>query len=548
FSDHSIGLLLEGYGLYFVIADLSNHNSHYGFEKMETVAIGTKIIHEQTSFLVVQNQQCIKIELEGQTFLPVLKTPFLVSELNSSLGETLLCLSVDKNLQYVYPIVTATEKELQLSFLRTVDEEPYLFNCKHCDTQVKVYHYPYTQSVVCDQCGSAYFMKYSGFELVNTHFDTRKKRRSSFVPGSVGTINEIRYTVRGFVEKKELNIYQSKWREFYLESEKQGYAILSEYDGHWIFIQEIPDQPTITDPGIYTVLHKDRLYEKYNRYRYNIVHAEGCFPYNIFNNSETECYEYIAPPFLLIYESDPDNGIRWYQGEYINGKALEKSFTPTPQLPYKKGVGAVSPTFTDGLTKGGLFLATLISFLLILIIHILIGQSKKNQEILPVTNYRFTDSVNEMTLSPMSFTLDKSSANLAFQISAPVSNSWFSINAELVNRDNGKVYNFEQGVEYYYGVSDGESWSEGSTTETYHLNKIPAGRYVLEMKAIREKQPWNALSDFDIQIVYDVDEDANLWWALGLLALWPVVCFFMIDYNKQRRWENSPFSSYTNNE
>lgn len=548
FSDNGIGLLLEGYGLYFIIPDLKNRYEHDGFKKIETATIGSKIIHEQTSFMVVQNQPCRKIELEGQTFLPVLKAPFLVAELNSSLGETLVCISAVKNLQYIYPVLTATEKELQLSFLRKVDNEPYIFNCKHCQTQVKVYHYPHTQSVVCDQCGSAYYMKYSGFELVNTHFDTSKTRRTSFLPGSVGIINGIRYTVRGYVEKKEVNIYQSKWREFYLESEMQSYAILSEYDGHWIFIQEMPDSPVVSDPGIYTVLYKDRLYDKYNRYRYNIVHAAGCFPYNIFNHSETECYEYIAPPFLLIYENDPDDGIRWFKGEHISGKTLKKSFTPTPELPYKKGVGAVSPSFTDGLTKGGIFLATLISFLLILLIHLLIGQSKKHQEILPLTNYKFADSVNEMTLSPISVTLDKPSANMAFQIIAPVSNSWFSISAELVNRDNGKVYNFEQGVEYYFGVSDGESWSEGSTSETYHLTKIPAGRYVLEMKAVREKQYWNALSDFNLEIIYDVEEDANLWWALGLLAIWPVVCFFMIDFNKQRRWENSPFTSYDNNE
>lgn len=545
FSDNTLGWLLEGYGLFFMVADLSNQSEKYRFEKMNTVGAGHTIRWEQSTFLVSQHQPCKKIELEGQTYLPIHKTPFSVIELDSSSLPGLHCLYADEEHCYMYPIEAVTQEQLNVSLLRNSADEPFLFNCKHCEAIITVHHYPYTQSVVCDSCGMAHYMKYSGFELVNTHFETRKKRNIVFSIGDIGQIHGTHYTVRGYAEKKESNIYQSKWREYYLFSNTQGYAILSEYDGHFIFIREAADRPVVSDPGLHSILFKDRLYDKYNRYKYSIVHAAGAFPHNMFNNGDTECFEYIAPPYLLIYEQDPNDGIRWYEGEHMDHATLKKNFTPSPQLPYKKGVGAVSPTFTDRVTKGGLFLAAMIVFVLMLSVHMIIGQSKQHLVVLPATSYYFTDSTDELSISGTSFTLTKASSNLAFEIVAPVSNSWFALSADLINKDNGKIYSFEQGVEFYYGVTEGESWSEGSTTEKYHLNAIPPGRYLLEMKGVREKQYLNALTDFSVQVTYDVDEDANIWWAMGLMAIWPVACFFLIDYNKQRRWMNSPFSNYS---
>ena len=544
FDDGQLGWVLEGYGLLFIVPNLNNQSEKYQFEKMETADVGTTIPWQHSQYLVTQNQPCKKIELEGQTYLPQQHTPFSVIELDNSQEENLICLYVNKQVSYVYSVLPITEAQLNLSSLRKVQDEPFLFGCKHCDVAVTVYNYPYTQSTVCDNCGSAYYMKYSNFELVNTKFEPGKRKKFAFSIGDAGVIKGIFYTVRGFAEKKEINIYQSKWREYYLQSDTDGYAILSEYDGHWIFIREAADRPTVPSPGLQTILFNDRLYEKFNRYKYSIVYAAGSFPHNIFNNSDTECYEYIAPPHLLIYEHDPEDGIRWYQGEHIDHEALKKHFTPSPELPYKKGVGAVSPTFTDNITKRGLLLAAMIAFIFLLVVHLMIGQSKENLVVMPADNYYFTDSSDEVRVSGTSFTLTKPSSNLAFEIVAPVSNSWFALSADLINKENGKVYSFEQGVEYYYGVTDGESWSEGGTMENYHLNAIPAGKYILELKGIREKQYLNALTTFSVQVTYDVEEDANIWWALGLLAIWPIAYYFLIDYNKQRRWMNSPFSSY----
>jgi hypothetical protein len=178
----------------------------------------------------------------------------------------------------------------------------------------------------------------------------------------------------------------------------------------------------------------------------------------------------------------------------------------------------------------------------------LISVSTKKERVLFSKEAFFKDSVNTITLVSDQFQLEKWRGNLQFDVYAPVSNSWFELNATLVNTVTGTEYGLEKGVEYYHGYSDGEPWSEGDTKETAYLSQIPSGNYQLQIQGIRELTSpiYGNLGppSFFVSVTYDTPNHRNLVVCLILLLIWAFIQYGLIQHNEKKRWSNSPFSPY----
>jgi hypothetical protein len=128
-----------------------------------------------------------------------------------------------------------------------------------------------------------------------------------------------------------------------------------------------------------------------------------------------------------------------------------------------------------------------------------------------------------------------------------VSNSWFELTGTLVNVATGAEYTLEKGVEYYQGVSEGESWSEGSSSATGYLSEIPQGTYYLQINGNGERGLSSYLDArqadrFSLEIKYDVSNDRNLWYCLLALLILPAIHFIWVLMIEKKRWENSPLT------
>ena len=210
-------------------------------------------------------------------------------------------------------------------------------------------------------------------------------------------------------------------------------------------------------------------------------------------------------------------------------------------MPYRSGIGAVQPTGFISLQK--MIRATLIGILVLLFTHFFIGMTKQ-ERVLFDSMISFPDSSFQVSMVTQKFVFDKWRSNVRFSIEAPVNNSWFELGATLVNAQTGKEYSVEKGVEYYYGYSGGESWTEGDRKEDAYLTKIPAGTYFLQLQGTAEGNPYNKLPHFSLVITYDVPNTRNILWAIFLLLLWPVGKYLLMNHNEKRRWSNSPYSMY----
>lgn len=535
-EDDKIGWLGESYGLYFIM-EPTKVDKYLSAKELNRSTPGSFLeLFKKNEFILNKKQVTLSWEAEGEVFLPFIETRFTFFDYASPTGLQITVVEGAGNQAEAFQVYPASYKSLSLEGLRESSIPPKTFPCKHCQQPVTLISYPLAQSCVCGNCGTPHSLQ-NGIDFKKDGH-IRTVDSMAIQTGTSGHLRDTAYTVVGFTVKEEMNAYHSQWREYTLYNEKEGFAFLSEYDGHWIFLKEAADAPVLLNPNEKKITVNGRQFALFNSYNYKVEEAKGEFPYNIFDNQKTTCKEYIAPPFIWIQERDKQEGIRWFEGSYLSHWELRSAF-PDAILKRAVGVGAVQP---GSIQKRKLILATLIGLLAVLLTHYITSAGNQSRQLF-FNNYTFPDTVNTISVVTGKYVLEKPKSNLKLIIFAPVSNSWFELGATLVNAETGKEYNLEKGVEYYHGVSEGEAWSEGSNTENTYFTRVPAGTYFLQMQGTREAG-YSGVRDFSVEALYDVTSNRNLWFALLLFILWPLVKYLYSSYQENERWRNSPYAKY----
>lgn len=535
FTNNELAWLAEGYGIYSILKKTGDAIP-VGASQFDTFHVGDlKDLGTSVRFIVEKEYEVRKWEVEGELFIPATQfASFRIVEFANQHGKNLTYFKFGKDMVVAYEATYTSFANLQLNHLRAADYTGMEFTCKKCSNPVIVKTFPYAQSCGCPSCGARYSLKGSEFKVS----EGRTNRETIYLPlGSSGKINKISYEVIGYSQKEEQNSYHSKWREYTLYNPEEGYAFLSEYDGHWIYLRETCDSPVLLNQNNRDFSFQDRQYELFNSYSYTVLDATGEFPYNLFNNGKTKVREFVHPPDMWTQESDRLEGIKWFRGTHIEPRAVRHAFNVSA-TPHRTGVGVVQPSGVPG--SGKLFAAGVIGVMLLIIIHALIGFGKK-EEILLDQTFQFQDT-NTISFVTQKYVLEKRSSNLKLEIGAAVDNSWFELGATLVNAKTGKEYSMEKGVEYYYGYSEGERWTEGSQQATLYFTRIPAGTYFLQLQGVREERQF-PITNFTLLVTYDVPVTRNLIWALIFLIVWPAFNLIRAYYRNNVRWSNSPFSN-----
>jgi len=537
FGSDQLALLAEGYGLYSVLTPTVVTESLQASSASLLDPGDIKEIGKGKKYITEKKNKCILWEIEGEIFAPFLASTFLVTDLSTKEGSSLAIFTYPQFGIRAYEEEYCSFASLQLKNLRDYTSTGKTFTCSKCSSDIYVKTFPYAQSCGCPSCGTYYELKH-GVDFKKKNNDT--KTDYQHLPlGKTGEIQGIQYEIIGFALKEEKNEYQSQWREYTLFNPLEGYAFLSEYNGHWIYVREQGISPVLLTDFDKTIHWKQEPFRLYNSYTAKVVNARGEFPYNIFDNTFTKVKEFISPPEVWIQERDSKEGITWYWGIHQSPADIKKAFSPD-RLPYRVGIGAVQTT--GYVSPGKLIGFSVLAFFLLILIHACIGFTKKEKIILD-QDFMFNDSSNEVSYVTDKFTLDKWSSNLELSIHALVSNSWFELNATLVNSATGKEYSLSKGVEYYSGYSDGEHWTEGSTHEDAYFSRIPAGTYFLQLQGTRE-QTYYPIMYFGLRVTNDVSNHRNLWICALLLMIWPLVKGISVYITEKSRWSNSPFSNF----
>lgn len=421
--------------------------------------------------------------------------------------------------------------------------EPDTLTCPNCQQEVTYYDITGSYYYGCPHCRQY-------FEYEN---EEPPKKIKVFSPpatlpvlsvGTEGYLNERWIRVVGYLFRKE----QSGpyfWGEYVLLDQKGIYTVLSEYNGHWTYIEKAPEQNYKERKGsgkAHYVDTPERQYRLFNRYKPQTLYALGEFDYNVLEDDNLNVSEYIHPPYILTQEKNNKQS-DWYLGEYKTPNEIATAFGLTiDKLPAQHGIGANQPSPIDRKWQPLKFFSLIALFVLV-VSHILVSLMKPNRTLHNATYTTTADSskqAEQNSFKPIvtpSFEVDGPTM-LEITLSSPLDNQWVELPVSLINEETGKTYSFTKALEYYYGVDGGESWSEGSRDDEANLSRVPSGKYHLNLYPYAENRQFLNVS----VIVRQVTPISNVIIIGVLLLLYPIFQFFRQRWFESSRWSTSDYS------
>jgi hypothetical protein len=261
--------------------------------------------------------------------------------------------------------------------------------------------------------------------------------------------------------------------------------------------------------------------------------------------------DYVRPPQMLSKEvsfvpiSDDQQAARklasgeinWSLGTYMPVADVEKTFAVTG-LPRPSTVAPNQPYRHKWVYKyWAIFLAVA---MLVGFVMLIISGSKREVFSQGITLQPLPNADGTQVFFSEPFEL-ASRNNIRISAESPVDNSWVYLEGDLINDETGLVQSFPIEISYYYGVDSGESWTEGSRTDSAYTSSLPAGRYILRLEGQWEK--WQQPANVWLRIEQNVTNGFNFLLSLIALSIIPVIMLIYHISFERKRWSESMFGS-----
>ena len=267
-----------------------------------------------------------------------------------------------------------------------------------------------------------------------------------------------------------------------------------------------------------------------------VEYVQGEFYWRVEQGETVRATDFINAPRMLSREATA-NEINWSIGPYVPVAEVEKTFGVS-DLPKPWAVAPNQP-FTGRFyyTWGALPLFALLVIAIFMIPFSGMTRSVLNQEIVlpPLQNATAPQAAFSQPFDI------KANSNVRITAGAPVDNSWADLDVDLVNDQSQEVESVNIPVEYYAGVDDGESWSEGAKTTDATLSSLPAGKYTLRVEGTW--QNWQQAMPVTVKVEQNVNRGVNFCCALIVLLIVPVLGLFRKITFESARWRDSMLTS-----
>lgn len=351
---------------------------------------------------------------------------------------------------------------------------------------------------------------------------------------------DVKFKIIGAVVRSvTLDGIQYFWHEYLLYNPTIGFRWLVHSDNHWNFVEPVNaadvEQLGMIGAGA-TVKYNGSTFKIFQEAPAVVEYVKGEFYWRVEQGETVRAVDYVSPPMMLSQEIS-ENEINWSVGTYMTNEEVEKAFGITG-LPKPWGVGSNQP-FTGRFYYTWGALPLLLLFVAAIVSIPLAGLTKTvlNQEIIlpPMANATTAQAVFSQPF-PI-----KANSNVRITAGAQVDNSWADLDVDLVNDQSQEVESVNVPVEYYSGVDDGESWTEGDKSTDATLSSLPGGQYTLRVEGTW--QNWQAQMPVSVKVEQGVNRGVNFCCALIVLLIVPVLGFFRKFTFESGRWKDSMFTS-----
>jgi hypothetical protein len=330
------------------------------------------------------------------------------------------------------------------------------------------------------------------------------------------------------------------WHEYLLYNPMVGFRWLVHSDNHWNFVEPVNPAEVQTSESLggvgTTVNYNGETYKIFQDAPAVVEYVKGEFYWRVEQGETVRATDYVSPPRMLSREATKDE-INWSLGTYMRVEDVEKIFGING-IPRPWGVAPNQP-FTGRFYYTWGALPLLILILLPIFMLPLTGAKRtvlEQQVVLPA----MPNQGAEQTVSSQAFDL-KPNHNVRITASAQVNNSWADLDADLYNEQNQEIESINVPIEYYNGVEDGESWSEGDQKQDATISSPGGGKYTLQVHGTWEQ--WQQPMPLQLKVEQGVNRGVNFLCAFILLLIVPVLGFFRKFSFESARWRDSMFSS-----
>ncbi len=417
-------------------------------------------------------------------------------------------------------------------------------SCPRCGGTLELHAPDKAERVTCPNCSSLLDINEGNLKFL------KALEPGKFAPqiplgatSKAGSFNAEPLTVIGFMARS-VTIEGTKyfWEEYLLYQAAVGFRWLVQSDHHWNFVESVPvGEVTETNRR---AQFRGESYKLFQDAAANVEYVAGEFYWKVTTNERVQARDYVHPPRMLSKETTifsasgavqpiaATGEINWSLGTYVPVKNIERAFSIN-NLPRPQSIAPNQLFPYKGVYK---YCVPLIALLCIVALASYTkGISHKvfeqNYQLPPLQN---TDATQTIFSEPFDLAGQR---NISVSANAVIDNSWLYVEGDLVNEETGVVQQFSLPIEYYHGVEDGESWSEGDRDLLTVLSALPAGKYTMRLEAQWEK--WQQPAVLNVRVEQNVSHWINFLLALIGLSIVPVVTLIYQIMFEKRRWEDS---------
>jgi hypothetical protein len=405
--------------------------------------------------------------------------------------------------------------------------------CPNCGGPVERRGFGHTLTVACPQCLTVLDVSTPLVSILQ-RAEIRQRRQPLIPLGSRGHLHGTEWEAIGFqVREIEVEGERYEWEEYLLFNPYAGFRYLTQYNGHWNWVEPSGAQATLEGKS---AMLGGRVFRYFASAVAETTYVLGEFPWRVTVGERVRAVDFIAPPYILSAEVTHDE-ITWSHGVYTSGAEIWSAFGLSGAPPRAAGVYLNQPGPARA-SLWGPFAWMAIALLAMMLLFTAV--SKRRVVLNERRTFALAAGTEPSYVTPV-FELSGRPAPLEIAVDTDLSNNYAYFNFALINEETGQAYDFGREVSYYSGVDSDGSWTEGSKSESVLLPAVPPGRYYLRVEP--EMDPSGAAGVPRMTYQLRVREDVPYYgWFLAagvLLAIPPGLSTWRAYKFEQQRWEES---------
>ncbi len=415
-----------------------------------------------------------------------------------------------------------------MSDIVTQNSENKTFVCKNCKHKMDIFQPEEYVIIACPNCNKIYHR--NSPEVYYNLSNNWKRDYTSFYLYKKGKINDREITLIGKAYRKD---NYEKWVEYVFIDQFNKHHFISECNGHYHYLEYIQEDDIRYNElseaykkANKTFSFNNVIYDRLFVYNVSTVAIVGEFNYNAVDTSKIKCVDFINPPLLLSIEVQ-NKHCDFFLGRYLSKTELKTIFPSTPFIESEYGTIGMAQPFFGGLDKDLVNKYAVLSAIVFSILFLCLNFFNSDYLVAGIHQANTTDG-KEIVSRSFELKEKGSSYYLSFLGNSNIDNQWIENQLTLVNEKTGEEREIALGIEYYSGVDQGYSWSEGSNETEVGMSDVPSGKYHLKSKIISSNPDLHL--PFNLEVYSASPGVWNYWILIGILA--GLIILYNFAYNR----------------